>query len=51
MAEILKLAAESISNLKENIIKPNVYVVMNMLASTGEAALSECIQKLSDSIS
>eukprot|EP00347_Sterkiella_histriomuscorum_P017940 403347401 len=51
MAEILKLAAESISNLKENIINPKVFVVMNMLASTDNAALSECIQKLSSAIS
>eukprot|EP00347_Sterkiella_histriomuscorum_P024480 403330967 len=51
MAEILKLAAESISNLKENIIKPNVFVVMNMLSSTDNVALSECIQKLSSAIS
>eukprot|EP00347_Sterkiella_histriomuscorum_P007511 403348639 len=50
MQETLKLAAESISKLKENIIKPSVFIVMNMLSSTDNASKSQCIEKLSSAI-
>ena len=44
MSEIIKLAADAISSLKETKVQGmNVYIVMNMLAQINESALGESI--------
>eukprot|EP00347_Sterkiella_histriomuscorum_P019938 403339726 len=50
MSEIIKLAAECQSSFLNEIIKPKVYIVMNMLTEINITAQSECIQKLSESL-
>eukprot|EP00347_Sterkiella_histriomuscorum_P023277 403335263 len=50
MSEIIKLAAECQSSFLNEIIKPKVYIIMNMLTEINISAQSQCIQKLSESL-
>lgn len=51
MSEIIKLATDAISTLRESIVKaPSVNIIMNMLAEINESALEATIQKLTNSI-
>lgn len=47
MSEVIRLAADCISTLNETKIKgASIYIIMNMVAEANNAALNECIQKL-----
>ena len=51
MSEIIKLAADAISGLREQKVQGmSVNIVMNMLTEFNEAALSACITQLSEAI-
>ena len=51
MSEVIKLAADSLSTLKQTFIKASILIIMNMIAEINEAAHSECISKLSNTLS
>ena len=46
MSEVIKLAADSLSTLKQTVIKASIIIIMNMNASINEVSYSECISKL-----
>ncbi len=51
MQEVIRLAADCISNLNETRIKgSSIYILMNMVAEATNAALNEVIQKLASDL-
>ena len=51
MSEVLKLVADSMKDLKKNIVrKRQVYVILNMLNEIKEAVLSNCVSKLQENL-